>query len=71
MKGKWDLKSIVTITVTITMCLAFLSVVTFALLGLIDPAAAIVTAIVQAFVSVIMAVYTFYFSKKKEGENEK
>lgn len=71
---KWDLKSIVTIIVTSVLCVSFLSVVAATLFGIIDPSAAIVAGITQTFTSIVIAVYAFYFSKKKdekkEGSNE-
>lgn len=70
MKDKWDLKSRITFIVTITMCVAFIITLVTALFGLIDPTAAIVMTIVQAFIGAQAQINAFYFSRKKD-DNEK
>ena len=71
MKKKWDLKSIVTISVTAVMCIAFLITLIFALIGKIEPTSGVVMCVIQAFISGYNAIYAFYFSKKdKDKEKE-
>lgn len=71
MKGKWDLKSIVTISVTAVMCVAFLITLVFALIGTVEPTSGVVMCIITAFISGYTSIYAFYFSKKdKEKEKE-
>ena len=67
---KWDLKSIVTLTFVVVLAVAFLSVIICALVGVIDPTAALVTTVTSAFVSSESAVIAFYFSKKKDDKKD-
>lgn len=67
---KWDLKSRITFIVTVTMCLAFLGTLGCALAGIIDPTAAIVMTVIQAFVGVQAQINAFYFSKKKDDPDK-
>lgn len=67
---KWDLKSRITFIVTITMCVAFLVTLVFALCGAIDPTAAIVMTIIQAFIGAQAQINAFYFSKKKDDPDK-
>ena len=70
MKMKWDLKSIVTMTVTIVMCVAFLGTLTAVLLGALAPTEGVALCVVQAFISAFNSVYAFFFSKRKEEKKE-
>lgn len=67
---KWDLKSRITFIVTITMCVAFLITLGFVLAGAIDPTAAIVMIVVQAFIGSQAQINAFYFSKKKDDSKD-
>lgn len=67
---KWDLKSIITITVTIVMCVAFLITLAAVLFGRIPPTEGIALCIVQAFISAFNSIYAFFFSKKKDDKKE-
>lgn len=67
---KWDLKSIITITVTIVMCVAFLITLAAVLIGRIPPTEGIALCIVQAFISAFNSIYAFFFSKKKDDKKE-
>lgn len=67
---KWDLKSIVTISVTAVMCVAFLITLVFALIGTIEPTSGVVMCIITAFISGYNAIYAFYFSKKKDPDKK-
>ncbi|MCR5430964.1 MAG: hypothetical protein K6E95_00225 [Lachnospiraceae bacterium] len=67
---KLDLKSIVTLIVTSVLCVSFLGVVAATIFGIIEPSATIVVVITQTFTSIVMAVYAFYFSKKKDEKKE-
>lgn len=69
-KKDWDLKSIVTISVTAVMCVAFLITLIFALIGKIEPTSGVVMCVIQAFISGYNAIYAFYFSKKKDDKKE-
>ena len=67
---KWDLKSIVTMTVTIVMCIGFLITLTAVLFGGLSPTEGIALCIVQAFISAFSSIYAFFFSKRKEEKKE-
>ena len=70
MKGKWDLKSIITLILVIVLAITELFLVGATVFGLIYTDDPMVNSMTLLFSNSVTMILTFYFSKKKD-EKEK
>ena len=70
MKGKWDLKSIITLILVIVLAITELFLVGATVFGLICTDDPMVNSMTLLFSNSVTMILTFYFSKKKD-EKEK
>ena len=71
MKGKWDLKSIITLILVIVLAVVTLFLVSATVFGLVYTDDPMVNSITLLFSNSVTMILTFYFTKKdKDKEKE-
>lgn len=70
MKGKWDLKSIITLILVVVLAIVTLFLIGAVVFGLMGSDNPIANAIILLFSNSVTMILTYFFTRKEKKDNE-